>query len=377
MPADTRPAVLQILPALRTGGVERGTVEIAAALAEAGFRPLVASAGGAMVGELECVGARHLTLSLDRKSPGALLAGAKALTQIVRAENIRIIHARSRFPAWAGWLAARRTGARFVTTYHGAYNENFPGKRFYNSVMARGERVIAISQFIANLVRERHHTDATRIRVIPRGVDVARFDPASVSDDRIEALGNAWGIPTGRPILILPGRVSRWKGHGILLQALATMPTPRPFAILVGDEGRGGFARDLQAQIVTLGLQGDVALVGHCDDLPAAFLLADLALHCSTDAEAFGRTIVEAQAMELPVIASDLGAPRETVLEGETGWRVPPGDPQALAAAITRALALPAGERARIGAQARTVVLEHYTTRAMQQATLSVYRELL
>ncbi|MFC7554231.1 glycosyltransferase family 4 protein [Pseudoroseomonas wenyumeiae] len=150
-----------------------------------------------------------------------------------------------------------------------------------------------------------------------------------------------------------------------------------PFAILVGDEGRGAFAAELRQQIVALGLGGDVAMPGHCDDLPAAFRLADLALHCSTDAEAFGRTIVEAQAMECPVIASDLGAPRETVLEGETGWRTPPGDAPALAAAITRALALPAAERARIGAQGRAMVLEHYTTAAMQRATLSVYRELL
>ncbi|MDB5370871.1 MAG: glycosyl transferase [Roseomonas sp.] len=376
-PTDPRPAVLQVLPALRTGGVERGTVEIAAALAEAGFRPFVASAGGAMVAELEAAGARHVTLPLDRKSPAALLAGAKALAEIVRAENIRIIHARSRFPAWAGLMAARHTGARFVTTYHGAYNEGFPGKRLYNSVMARGERVIAVSQFIASLILERHGIDATRIRVIPRGVEVARFDPAAVAVERVEALRAAWGVPAGRPVLILPGRVTRWKGQWVLLQALACLPAPRPFAILVGDEGRGAFAAELRAQVAALGLQGDVALVGHCGDLPAAFLLADLALHCSTDAEAFGRTIIEAQAMELPVIASDLGAPRETVLEGETGWRVPPGDPQALAAAIARALALPAADRARIGVQARATVLEHYTTRAMQQATLSVYRELL
>ncbi len=362
---------------MRAGGVERGTVEIAAALAKAGFRPLVASAGGPMVAELEMVGARHVTLPLDRKSLPALFHGASALAEIVRREGVRIIHARSRFPAWSALMAARRTGAHFVTTYHGTYNEGFPGKRLYNSVMARGERVIAISQHIAGIIRERHGIDPTRIRVIPRGVDMARFDPGIISASRVEALRAAWGVPEGRPVLLLPGRVTRWKGQGVLLQALAMLPAPRPFAVLVGDEGRGAFAQELRGQISALGLEGDVVLPGHCDDLPAAFLLADIALHCSTDAEAFGRTIIEAQAMERLVIASDLGAPRETVLEGETGWRVPPGDAPALAAAIARVLALPAEERARIGAQARDVVLEHYTTRAMQEATLSVYRELL
>ena len=374
---DQRPAVLQVLPALNAGGVERGTLEIAEARSDAGFRPIVASAGGRLVAELEARGGRHVTLPLDRKSPGALLAQAGALTRLVKAENIRIVHARSRFPAWAALIAARRGGAHFVTTYHGTYNEGFPGKRLYNSVMARGERVIAISQFIATLLRERHGTDPARIRVIPRGVDVARFDPATVPEARVEALRQAWGVPPGRPVLLLPGRISRWKGQGVLLQALASLPAPRPFAVLVGDEGRGNYAAELRQQVAALGLQGDVALPGHCDDLPAAFLLADLALHCSTDAEAFGRTIVEAQAMLRPVIASDLGAPRETVLEGETGWRTPPGDVAALAAAIRHALALPPEARAAIGARGRAVVLEHYTTRAMQQATLSVYRELL
>jgi glycosyltransferase involved in cell wall biosynthesis len=374
---DARPAILQVLPALTAGGVERGTLEVAAALAASGFRPLVASAGGRMVAELEALGARHVSLPLDRKAPLALWRNTQALHQLIRDEDIRLVHARSRAPAWSALMAARRAGVPFVTTYHGAYNEGFLGKRLYNSVMARGDRVIAISQYIAALIRERHRTASTRIRVIPRGVDMRRFDPGAVAAERVDALRRAWNVPPDRPVLLLPGRITRWKGQGVLLQALASLPAPRPFAILAGDEGRGTYAAELRQQIISLGLQADVALPGHCDDLPAAFLLADLALHCSTDAEAFGRTIVEAQAMRCPVIASDLGAPRETVQEGETGWRVPPGNAVALAAAIARALALPAAGRAAIGAQARAAVQARYTTRAMQDATLSVYRELL
>ncbi|MFC3124099.1 glycosyltransferase family 4 protein [Pseudoroseomonas globiformis] len=377
MTAAQPPAILQILPALNTGGVERGTLEIADAVAQAGLRAIVASAGGRLVPALEALGARHVTLPLNTKSPLALWRNARALRRLVQAEGIRIIHARSRAPAWSGLWAARASGARFVTTYHGTYNENFPGKRRYNAVMARGERVIAISRFIAGLIAERHGTDPSRIRMIPRGVDTAVFDPAAVAPARVASLREGWGMPQGRQVLLLPARISRWKGQGVLLEALARLPGPRPFVLMLGDAGRGAYAAELRQRVAQLGLERDVAMPGHCDDLPAAFLLADLALHCSTDAEAFGRSVIEAQAMARPVIAADLGGPRETVAEGETGWRVPPGDPDALAAAIARALSLPEAERTAMGARAQAAVRAGYTKAAMQQATLRVYRELL
>jgi len=182
------PAMLQVLPSLVSGGVERGTLEVAEALVAAGFRAFVASAGGPLVPALEALGARHVTLPLDTKSPAGIWRNAGRLAAIARAEGIDILHARSRAPAWSALLAARRTGARFVTTYHGTYNEGFPGKRFYNSVMARGERVIAISGFIAEHIRARHGTDPARLRVIPRGVDERRFDPAKVEPSRVAAL---------------------------------------------------------------------------------------------------------------------------------------------------------------------------------------------
>ena len=364
--------VLQVLPALVSGGVERGTLEIAEALVAAGWRALVASAGGPLVGPLERSGARHIPLPLGRKSPAAIWRNAAALARLVRAEGVGIVHARSRAPAWAALLAARRTGAHLVTTYHGAYNEGWPGKRFYNSVMARGERVIAISGFIAEHIRARHDTDPARLRVIPRGVDERRFDPAAVPPARVAALRQAWGVPEGRPVVMLPGRLTRWKGQTVLLDAMARLPG-NALALLVGD---GGLRRALAARAADLGIGDRVRLCGHVEDMPAALLLADVVVHASTDPEAFGRTVIEAQAMARPVIASDLGAPRETVEEGVTGWRVEPGDPAALAEAIARALALPAGERAAMGERGRAAVLARYTTRAMQEATLAVYREL-
>jgi glycosyltransferase involved in cell wall biosynthesis len=357
--------------------VERGTLEIAEAQIAAGFRAIVASAGGEMVPALEALGAKHITLPLTAKSPWAMWRNAAALAALARAEGVALIHARSRAPAWSALIAARRLGLPFVTTYHGAYNEGFPGKRLYNSVMARGDRVIAISHFIAELIRARHGVDEARLRVIPRGVDPRRFDPALVSAERLAALRAAWGVAEGQPIIMLPARVTRWKGQMVLVEAMAQLPGDA-LALLVGDAAeRPAFQAELQARIAGLGLQDRVRLVGHATDMPAALLLADVVVHASTDAEAFGRTVIEAQAMARPVIASDLGAPRETVAEGITGWRTPPGDAAALAAALSRALAMTDSERAALGARARAAVLSGYTTAAMQAATIATYRELL
>lgn len=371
------PALLQVLPALRSGGVERGTLEIAEAQIAAGFRAIVASAGGEMVPALEALGAKHITLPLTAKSPWAIWRNAAALAALARAEGVVLIHARSRAPAWSALIAAGRFGLPFVTTYHGAYNEGFPGKRLYNSVMSRGDRVIAISHFIADLIRARHGVAEAKLRVIPRGVDPRRFDPVLVGAERLDKLRTAWGLPEGRPIIMLPARVTRWKGQMVLLEAMARLPGDS-LALLVGDaEERPTFKAELLARIESLGLQDRVRLVGHANDMPAALMLANVVIHASTDAEAFGRTVIEAQAMARPVIASDLGAPRETVAEGITGWRIPPGDAAALADAIGKALALPPSESAALGARARAAVLSGYTTEAMQAATMAVYRELL
>ena len=327
-----------------------------------------------MVAELEAIGARHVSLPLDRKSPQALVSNTRALARLVRAEEVSILHARSRFPAWSGLLAARQRGASFVTTFHGVYTEDLPGKRLYNSVMIRGDRVIAISDHVASVIRERYAVGPDRLRIIPRGVDVEAFNPDAVPPERIIALRASWGVPEGRPVVMLPARLTRWKGAKVLLNALALLGSAAPYAILLGE---GSFRSELEREVVTLGLHSLVVLPGLSHDMPAALMVADLVLHTSTKAEPFGRTVIGAQAMRRPVIASDLGAPRETVVNGVTGWRVPPGDAEALAAAINRALALQPRAREVMGGRGRAAVLAHYTTTAMQAATLSVYQELL
>jgi glycosyltransferase involved in cell wall biosynthesis len=371
-------AVLQVLPSLVTGGVERGTVEITRAIADAGGLALVASAGGRMVAAVQRSGGRHVTLPLDTKNPLAIWRNAALLATVIRGERVAIVHARSRAPAWSAWLACRRTGAHFVTTYHGTYAEDLPFKRHYNAVMAKGERVIAASRFIADRVMTRHGTDPARIRVIPRGVDPAVFDPDTVSGDRIARLERAWRLPEGVPVVLLPGRLTRWKGHAVLIEALAHLTRRDVCCVLVGsDRGRGRYAAQLVRQAETLGVAERLRLAGECDDMPAALMLADVVVHASTAPEAFGRVVIEAQAMGRPLIASDLGGPVETVEDGVTGWRVPPGNAGALAAAIEQVLALPAAARAELGIRARAAVKRGYTVAAMQAATLAVYDELL
>ena len=370
--------ILQVLPSLVTGGVERGTIEITEAIAAAGWTALVASAGGKLVPAITRAGGRHITLPLDTRNPIQILRNATRLAGLIEAEGVSLVHARSRAPAWSAYVAARRTGIPFVTTYHGAYGEDLPFKRRYNAVMARGAIVIAASRYIAGLIEARHGIDPARIRVIPRGVDPASFDPAIITGPRVAKLAEAWHLPEDGRVLMLPGRLTGWKGQSVLIAALARLAATDTVAVLVGsDQGRRAYAARLLRQAASLGLADRVRFAGDCADMPAALALADVVIHASTAPEAFGRVVIEAQAMARPVIAADLGGPVETVAHGVTGWRVPPGDPAALAAAIDAVLALPPEARAAIGAAARAAVLTHCTTAGMQAATLGVYREVL
>ncbi|WP_371734200.1 glycosyltransferase family 4 protein, partial [Acidisphaera sp. S103] len=369
------PIVLQVLPSLVTGGVERGTVEMAQAIAEGQATALVASAGGPLVRQIERVGGTHITLPLTTKSPFGIWRNAAALEALIRDRRVSLVHARSRAPAWSAWLACQRAGVPFVTTYHGTYSEGVPFKRFYNGVMARGRIVIAASHFIADLVAARHHVDPARIRVIPRGVDPAVFDPDTVAGNRIARLAAEWRLPDGVRTIVLPGRLTAWKGHAIVLEAMARLNRRDAMCVFVGsDQGRHAYARDLTNQAARLGIADRLRLVGQCDDMPAALALSDVVVHASTKPEAFGRVVIEAQAMQRPVIAADLGGPVETVRHGDTGWRIPPNDPDALAAAIAAALDLDPDARQALGERARASVP---TVRSMQDATLDVYETVL
>ncbi|MBF0562513.1 MAG: glycosyltransferase family 4 protein, partial [Alphaproteobacteria bacterium] len=268
---------------------------------------------------------------------------------------------------------------RFVTTFHGTYNLGpFAIKRAYNAVMTRGERVIAISGFIAEHMQAIYGVDPTRIRVIPRGIDIDRFDPATVNPRRMIALAQEWRLDDGVPVLMLPGRLTRWKGHAVLIEALARLSRRDVRCLLVGDDqGRVRYRRHIEALVKRHGLGGMVHIVDHCNDMGAAYMLTDVVVSASTDPEAFGRVSVEAQAMGRPVIATRHGGSQETVQDGTTGWLVPPRDPEALGEAITRVLALTPEERLQLAVRQRAHVCANFTKRTMCERTLGVYQELL
>jgi glycosyltransferase involved in cell wall biosynthesis len=374
--------VLQVVPRLGTGGAERSTIEIAGALAMEGFLPLVASEGGRMLPELTLAGAEWIALQADAKAPHTLLANALRLRSLIRTRNIRLIHARSRAPAWSSLWAARMTGIPFVTTYHGSYAAGSALKRFYNSVMARGDAVIANSQWTAAHIRAQYAFTPTRLVAIPRGIDLSHFDPANGALERVEELRRLWGVQPGETVILLPGRLTRWKGQEILIAAMALLAKENALqgvrAVLAGDaQGRTAYEQQLRAAIAAAGLRDRVTIAGHVSDMPAAYLAADIVVSASTQEEAFGRVAAEASAMGRAVVATDHGGARETVLPGSTGLLVAPGDSRQLADALAGLVSAGAQGRAAMGARGRAHIARNYTVERMCADTIALYRELL
>ncbi len=334
--APRAPIILQIIPELDTGGAELSTIEIAEAVITAGGKAIVLTEGGRMLDRLKATGADVRIFPAATKNPLRLWLNAAAIAKIVKEESADIIHARSRAPAWSALLAARRTRRRFVTTYHGAYNETSAPKRLYNSVMARGDLVIANSNYTRDLVRARYGTADDKIRVIHRGVDCSLFDPEKVGQDRVDRLRTAWRVRPEDRVILHAARLTNWKGQHIVVEAarrLREQGRLDGIVILAGDaQGREAYAAGLRSAIAAGGLEDRVRLVGHVSDMPAAYRVAAASIVASVEPEAFGRTAVESQAMGCPVIATRIGAPPETVLsppehgpQTMTGWLVPPG----------------------------------------------------
>ena len=381
--------VLQIIPALEAGGAERTTVDVAAALAEAGARPLVATEGGRLVGELQAKGGIWVPFPANTKNPLAMALNVERLVRLCRQEGVQILHARSRAPAWVALGAARRLKIPFVTTYHGSYSGRTAVKVLYNSVMARGDAVIANSHYTAELIRRAHPEQAgERITVIHRGTDLSTFTPSAVAPARVESLRRAWGVAPHERVVLLAARLTAWKGQRVLIEAAARLRDLgiADFAVvLAGDpQGRTAYERELDALIEARGLAGLVRRVGHCSDMPAAFRAACVVAVPSVEPEAFGRSAVEAQALGIPVVVSDLGAVPETVLAPpdvdpaqRTGWRVPPGDAAALAEALKEALSLRASARDALARRAQAHVEANFSLDRMIAGTLGVYAELL
>lgn len=373
--------MLQVIPALEAGGAERGCVDVAAALVAAGGRALVAAAGGRLAAELERAGAVFLPMPLDSKNPLVVAANARRLAAAIAAHGVDLVHARSRAPAWSALWAARARGVPLVTTFHGIYGAGSGPKRAYNRVMLRGARSIAVSAYVAGHIRAVYGVGPERVRVIPRGIDLAAFDPAVLDPRRVAALRREWEIPPSRRVVLLPGRLARWKGHRVLIAALAGLDPARRrglVAVLAGEaRGHEGHRRALAEEARRLGLAERVRFVGHVADMPAAYAVSDVVVAPSIAPEAFGRVPVEAQAMGRPVIAADHGGARETILPGVTGWLVPPNDAPALARTLAAVLDLDAEACAGLAARARAHVAARFAVARMCADTLALYRAVL
>lgn len=375
--------VLQLIPSLDAGGAERACLDMASALHAQGGRALVVSQGGRMEGELAALGGILLRLPVASKNPLVMLLNGFRIARLARAWGIDLIHARSRAPAWSGLLASWLTGAPMLTTFHGFYSAGNVLKRLYNSVMVRGVRVITGSHFMAAHVMATYAPPPGRVAIIARGIDMQRFDPAAVAPGRVAALRQAWRIPDAAQIVLLPGRLTRWKGQLLLIEALAKLNRKDVVAVMAGDaQGRQAYVAELLALAERHAVTPQVRLTGNIADMPAAYAMADVVVSASTDAEAFGRVPVEAMAMGCAVVAADHGGVAETLRPpgggAPFGILFAPANAEALAGALGIALSHVAEDRdAPATLLARAHVGANYSTDVMCARTLALYREIL
>ena len=373
------PVILQVLPRLESGGVERGTVEITSAIKQAGMKALVASAGGALIPHVIHAGGEHITLPLDRKNPLIIKKNAWHLANIIKERGVNIIHARSRAPAWAAYYAAKWTGIHYMTTFHGIYGAEGQIKKKYNSIMVNGERIIAVSNFVREHILETYDVDPAIIRTIPRGVDFNMFDDTRVLPGRLQELSKSWMLYDNfAPVILCPGRISRIKGQHVLIEALEKLGDLPFLCIIAGaDTGHEDYRDELLDLIRAKKLEGKVRIAGATHYMAEAYTLSSIVVVPSIQPESFGRVAIEAQAMGRLVIATDHGGARETIIQNETGYLVPPGDADMMAQAIRYALERDDKTTKAMAKFAKNHVREHFSSDRMKADTIAVYRELL
>ena len=372
------PVIVQIVPAMERGGVERGTVEMAEAIIAAGGKAVVISNGGAMVRHLVRAGAVHHELPVHLKNPLKWGFIRRQVRAILKSEGADLVHVRSRVPAWIALPAAKSLGLISVATVHGRFKTQSAFKRIYNGKLLKTDHVIAISNYIKGLITSQFFGVEGRLSVIARGVDTKVFDPKQVSQSRVVRFVEDNALPEDAPVVMLPARPTLWKGHEILLDALAKLSHRNFLCVLVGAaDGRQNFIDRITKRGLELGLEGRFRLVKTVEDMPAALMLADVVAMPSISPEPFGRVALEAQAMGRPVIAFDHGGAAESIEPGKTGWLATPGDADSLAACIEDALALTTAERAKLAAVSRAHIEQNFSTTRMCRDTILVYMRLL
>ena len=376
----TKPVIVQILPALNRGGVERGTVEVADAIVKNGWKSIVISNGGLLTSQLKRVGATVYEVPVHRKNPFSWGSARRQVKRILQQEGADIVHVRSRAPAWIALPAANSLGIATVSTVHSKFAPANIFKKIYNGKMLKADRVIAISHFVENEIFTHYGKSgvAEKLSVIHRGVDLGMFDPKAVNQQRIIAEADRLGLPDDKSIIMLPARATSWKGHEILIQALAQLPDKDAILMLLGiEDGPPAYAEKLRAMAVRYGLGGRVRIGAGSRDMPAALMLADVVAMPSIKPEPFGRVAIEALAMGRPVVAFRHGGAVESIDEGRTGWLADPLSVDSLAEALQTALSLTPRKRRALAKDARQQMTDQFSKDMMCERTLAVYKSLL
>jgi len=367
--------ILQVVPALVSGGVERGTLEIAKKLVEAGFRSIVISAGGSLVTALEESGSKHIKLNVASKNPLTIWLNSKKITKIIQEEKIDIIHARSRAPAWSCFIAAKATGIKLITTFHGIYNFRTKIKKFYNGIMTEGNKVIAVSQFVKDHIIKNYKIDKSKIVLIHRGVDHREFTIEKINSEILLKYKTKYNVPANTPVILLPARMTEWKGHTVLVKALEKIKHLNFYCIMAGDLAKHpAYVTRIKNLINECKIQNRVQLFGNEPSMINLYGISDIVLSASIEPEAFGRTIIEAQSMEKLVIATNIGGAAETIENEKTGFHVEPANSQQLADKIEYCLSILGTDNAKkIQSAARKSTIENFSLDAMLEKEMSVY----
>lgn len=380
--------VVQVIPDLQAGGAGASVVQVAEALVAEGHRAFVVSEGGRMEADLARIGATFVRLPVASKNPSQIVANGRRIATLARDEKVHLLHAQSRAPAWSCLLAGRIASVPYVATCDNLYREQNPLKRVYNSAIVRGTRVIALGESLARMIEERYGTPREKIAVIDRGVDLSAFDRAQVSEARIEALARNWGLHAGDRVVLLPGRLTRRKGADFLVAAAQRLREAglKNFVCVVAGEEQPGtrYAAELWDRVHQSALSEFVRVVGHCHDMPAAYALADIAVSTVLPPGGPQRAMLEAQAMETPIVVSDAGGREEILLappwtpeDRASGLLYPADNAAELAQTLFKVLAMGAPARAAMGARGRAFVSSRFPRQAFTRRVLSVYAEVV
>jgi glycosyltransferase involved in cell wall biosynthesis len=378
--------VLQVIPRLGYGGAETGCYDLAHFLPERGWKSFVVTSGGELLKYIDKKKVKIFKLPVHSKNPILILLNSIILFFIILIYNIDIVHARSRVPAWSCYLAIKITFRKFVTTFHGTYNFNNKIKKFYNSIMLRSDLVIAGSNFIFSHINENYGEFFLKTKrkflVIFRGINTNYFNSQKIQPLKLEKFSKQNNIDRNKFIILLPGRLTYWKGQKIFIEAIKLLSERSDIPsfeaiILGGDQGRNVYKKQLLVLVQQYRLGKIIKFIDHCEEMPVAYAISNLVCSCSYEPEAFGRVSVEAQSMQIPIIASDIGGSKETIINGKTGYLFKNKDPKALADSIIMVMQKDYNSLKSIGLEGRKNVLKRFDVDKMCQTTFTEYKKLI